>query len=148
MEAKMSKNFLVWIGYILIVFGILGFIRVLGPSPMQSIFGGFWWMNGQVSLIYIISGIVSLFTAYILPEYFIQIVTYAIGTAAFFVGFYGLFWASRIFTIPLEGVIGNLINLLIGVLGLWAVSAERISLMRRCRAGDTEACNMLGMPVR
>jgi len=148
MESSMSRNFLMWVGYVLIVLGILGFIRVLGPTAQHSIFGNFWWMSSQVDLIYIVSGIVSLFSAYVLPENIVQMVTYAIGVVAFFVGLYGLFWATKIFTVPLEGAIGNLINLLIGVWGLWSVSGERIVLMRRCRAGDMEACNMLGMKAR
>jgi hypothetical protein len=148
MEARMSKNFLVWIGYITIILGILGFIHVLGPTPQTSIFGSFWWMDGQVSLIYIMGGIVSLFTAYVMPDNVVELITYGIGAVAFFVGLYGLFWAPRVFSVPLEGVIGNLIMFLFGVWGLWSVSVERISLMRRCRMGDSEACNMLGMKAK
>jgi len=148
MEAKMSKNFLIWIGYIGIILGILGFIHVLGPTPQNSIFGSYWWMSSQINLIYIIGGIVSLFTAYVLSESIVQIVTYGIAILAFFGGLYGLFWAPAVFSVPLEGVIGNLITFLIGVWALWSVSGERFALMRRCRAGDNEACNMLGMHAK
>lgn len=144
----MSRNFLVWMGYIAIILGILGFIHVLGPTPQNSIFGSYWWMSSQVGLIYIVGGIVSLFTAYAMPESIIQIVTFGIAVVAFFIGLYGLFWAPRVFSVPLEGVIGNLINFLIGIWAFWSVSGERFRLMKRCRAGDTEACNMLGMQVR
>lgn len=148
MSARTSRNFLIAVGYILIILGILGFIRVLGPSPDKSIFGSFFWMDSRLNLLFIVTGVISFFTAYVFADTMINFLAFGIGTVAFFVGLYGLLWASRIFTLPLAGPIGNLIILIIGIWGIWSVSGERITLMRRCRQGDEEACRMIGMRTR
>ena len=140
-----SKRFLNGIGYILIVGAILGLIGILGPTSGASIFGSYLWLSYSVSLIYLVAGIASVFTAYILPENIVTTLTFGIGITAFFVGLYGLLWGSKILGISLEGPIGNLFNLAVGVWGIWAVSGERFALMRRCNLGDQEACKMLGM---
>lgn len=146
MNTYNPKNFLTVIGYILVVAGILGFIRVLGPTSQQSIFGSYLWLSTPLSLIYFVAGIVSLYVAYAMMEASVVLpLTFAMGAAGFFIGLYGLFWSSKIFGIELGGVIANLFYLIAGIWGVWAISAERFVLMRRCRQGDMEACNLLGM---
>ena len=139
------KNFLKIIGYILIVGAVLGFIGILGPTPGRSIFGTYWWLSERISLIYLVTGIVSLYSAYAMPASITMPLAFGLGAATFFVGLYGLIWSSRILGIDLAGPIGNLFNLIVGSWGVWSVSSERFELMRRCRMGDTEACNLLEM---
>jgi len=132
-------------GYVLIIGAILGLIRVMGPTSGDSIFGSYWWLGYPVSLTYLVTGIVALFSAYTLAENVVLPLTFAIGVVAFFVGLYGLVWGAKILGVSLDGPIGNLFNLLFGAWGIWAVSGERVTLMRKCRKGDIEACDMLGV---
>lgn len=149
MSNNNPKNFLSSIGYILVIAAVLGFIGVLGPTPDQSIFGTYLWMSTPFSLIYLVLGIISLYLSYTLMDASIVLpFTFFLGAVGLFVGLYGLFWAPRIMGIELNGMIGNLFNLVAGAWGVWTVSAERFALMRRCREGDMEACNILGMQVR
>jgi|GEM_PF-3677251 len=145
MNIANSKKFLKTIGYVLVIGAILGFIGILGPTSGSSIFGSYWWLSGRVSFIYLVTGIISLYSAYALPKSVVLPLVFGIGTVAFFAGLYGLFWSSRIFGLALDGPIGNLFNLIVGSLGIWAVSGEKFALMKKCRNGDMRACNLLDM---
>lgn len=147
MKSKVPRKFLEVIGYIFIVGAILGFIGVLGPTSSNSIFGAFWWLSYPVSLIYLVTGIVSVYSAYAMADEIVVPLAFTIGVVGFFVGLYGLVWSSRIMGINLPGGLGGLFNLIVGGYGVWSVSADRFALMRRCRMGDTEACKIVGMPI-
>lgn len=145
MNAKTPRKFLEVIGYILIAVSVLGFIHILGPTASNSIFGSIWWVSYPVSLIYLVTGIVSLYSAYSLGKDIVVPLAFMIGAVGFFVGLYGIIWSSRIIGVNLPGPVGSLLNLILGGYGVWSVSSERFALMRRCRIGDTEACKMVGM---
>lgn len=121
------KSFLRLGGGLLLFFGILGLVGILGPTSSQSIFGNYWWFDSLEASVLIISGlafiIVTLFFTPVWQRYLVIL----IGFVALAIGIYS-FVGSSLFEMHLE-VPGDLAFYLI--IGAWALYASFAAGLKR-----------------
>ncbi len=82
------KGFLKISGAILLLFGILGFAGIIGPTPAQSIFGSSWWFDTRENIADSVVGVASLMIAFIFPPVWQRYIVILIGIVAILVGLY------------------------------------------------------------
>ncbi len=116
-----SKKFLRVGGAVLIVLGVLGFVRVLGPTPEASIFGATWWSDNGESWGHLILGIVALIGAYAFDADPQKTLATILGTILVLVGLYGIF-NGNFLGVSLENPADTIVHL---VIGIWALIATR-----------------------
>lgn len=118
------RFYLAFTGCLLLLLGILGYVGIVGPLSNDSIFGVNWWVDNGQSIVYIILGIVSLLSAFVLRQPMVRkFIAFAIGGLLVCVGLLGIIIMRS--HAMLNAGIAHLENptetILHLVLGLWAV---------------------------
>ncbi len=116
-----SKQFLRVGGAVLVVLGVLGFARVLGPTPGASIFGVTWWSDNGESWGHLILGIAALIGAYAFDAEPQKSLATILGTILVLVGLYSIF-NGNFLGVSLENPADTIVHL---VIGIWALIATR-----------------------
>ena len=139
------KTFLQIGGIALILLGILGFIGLIGPTPEQSIFGSYWWFDNVENWAHFVLGIVAVIAAYTFSTSFQKTLVAFLGVVGILVGLYGFIWGEMFLGASLQNPSDNLLHVIVGGWAVWSAYAARYTLWAKCRKGDIQACEMLGM---
>ena len=114
-----SKQFLTWVGWILLALGVLGFI-------WPNIGGAYLYFDSVENWAHTLLGIVALVIAYgVRDTQTLKWVATVYGTVALVIGVWGFLVAGNsepnfYGVANLENPLDNLVHLIIGVWGLWA----------------------------
>lgn len=113
------KQFLQAGGVILVLVGILGMVKVIGPTAEDSIFGAAWWFDDAENWAHLILGIVALILAYATGPGLQRPVVMVLGILGVLVGLYSLYRADFLGA-NLENPADTLLHIVIGAWALWA----------------------------
>jgi hypothetical protein len=114
-----SKQFLTWIGWILLALGVLGFI-------WPNVGGAYLYFDSVENWAHTLLGVVALVIAYGVKDMqTLKWVATVYGTVALVIGVWGFLVAGNsepnfYGVANLENPLDNLVHLIIGVWGLWA----------------------------
>ena len=114
------KQFLIWGGIILVVVGLLGFFKVIGPTPDHSIFGAHWYFDNGENWAHLVIGIVGLLAAFALPASGQKALVMVLGVVGILIGIYSIF-NQKFLGSNLENPADTILHL---VVGLWALYAS------------------------
>lgn len=118
------RFYLAFTGCLLLLLGILGYVGIVGPLSNDSIFGTNWWVDNGQSIVYIVVGLMSLLSAFVLRQPMIRkFIAFTIGGLLVCVGLLGIIVMRRHGMLNagiahLENPAETILHL---VLGLWAV---------------------------
>lgn len=119
-----SKQFLLIGGVILVLVGVLGFAKVIGPTPEDSIFnkiGLDWWFDNPENWAHLVLGIVALIAAFALPAAAQRPLVMILGVVGVLVGLYSWFYDTNFYGANLENPADTVLHLAVGV---WALLAS------------------------
>ncbi|MBI3341829.1 DUF4383 domain-containing protein [Candidatus Curtissbacteria bacterium] len=111
------KQFLILVGAVLLLIGVLGFVGVLGPTAAQSIFGSSWWFDTGENVAHTVLGLVALGGAFALDSKMQRTLTMVYAVVTLFFGVYGFVSSSAFGLANLENPMDNILHLGVGV---WA----------------------------
>lgn len=114
------KQFLLIGGIVLVLVGVLGFVKVLGPTEADSIFGSLWWFDNAENWAHLILGIVALIAAFVLAASLQRPLVMILGVVGVLVGLYSLFGYMNFLGANLENPADSLLHLAVGAWALWA----------------------------
>ena len=115
------KQFLQIRGVILVLVGILGFVKVIGPTAEQSLFGEWWWFDNAENWAHLILGIVALVLAYAAGASVQRPVVMILGVVGILVGLYSLFGYYYLLGANLENPADSILHIAVGA---WALLAS------------------------
>lgn len=115
------KQFLLIGGIILVLVAILGFIKVIGPTSDQSIFGYAWWFDNAENWAHLVLGVVALLAAYVLGANLQRPLVMILGIVGVLVGLYSLFGYKMFLGANLENPLDSILHLAVGA---WALAAS------------------------
>lgn len=115
------KQFLQIGGVILVLVGILGFVKVIGPTAEQSLFGEWWWFDNAENWAHLVLGIVALILAYAAGANIQRPVVMVLGVVGVLVGLYSLFGYYNLLGANLENPADSVLHV---VVGAWALLAS------------------------
>ncbi|MEK7465146.1 MAG: hypothetical protein AAB591_01870 [Patescibacteria group bacterium] len=113
------KQFLQVGGVVLVLVGILGMVKVLGPTAEDSIFGQAWWFDDAENWAHLVLGIVALILAYATGPSLQRPVVMVLGILGVLVGLYSLYWTDFLGA-NLENPADTLLHVVVGAWALWA----------------------------
>ncbi|MCR4328502.1 MAG: hypothetical protein NUV53_03210 [Patescibacteria group bacterium] len=116
-----SQQFLKNGGFFLILFALLGFFGVLGPSSDASVFGSAWWFDITENWGHLIVGILALVFAYFGDAKIQQPAVIVVGVISILLGFYSIFTPSLLganFQNPPDSIFHLIV-------GIWALISTR-----------------------
>lgn len=114
------KQFLQIGGGVLILVGLLGFLGVIGPTPLKSIFGGSWWFDNAENWAHLVLGIVGVLAAFVLPAVYQKWLVVILGVVGVLVGLYSAFGSVNFLGANLENPADTLLHIIVGAWALWA----------------------------
>lgn len=115
-----SKQFLQIGGVVLVLVGVLGFVRVIGPTAEDSLFGEWWWFDNAENWAHLVLGIVALIAAYALAANLQRPLVMALGVVGLLVGVYGLLGYEGFLGANLENPADSFLHIIVGAWALWA----------------------------
>ncbi len=116
-----SKSFLQIGGAVLVIVGLLGFFKVIGPDASHSIFGSTWWFDNGENWAHLVLGVVGLLASFTLAPSMQRNLVLLLAIIALFFGIYG-FVTPTFLGANLENPADNLLHLVIAV---WAFLSWR-----------------------
>jgi len=116
------KNFLSVGGIVLIVVALLGFFKVIGPTPTDSIFGESWWFDRGENWTHLIIGIVGVIGAFAFPYSLQKPVVMLLGIIGLLIGLYSLVISEGFLGANLENPADSILHI---VVGLWALLSAK-----------------------
>lgn len=111
----MAKQYLTWVGWILVILGILGF--VWPGVDAFSLSGGENWAH-------LVLGVIALIAAYWLDGQVQKWLVAILGIVALYVGIWGFVDPTYYGSASLE-LLDNVVHIVLGVWGLWAAFGKR-----------------------
>lgn len=118
------KQFLLIGGIVLVVVGLLGFFKVLGPTPESSIFGSTWWFDNGENWAHLVIGIVGLVAAYVLLGESQKMLVLVLGAVGVLIGLYSLLVSTNFLGTNLENPADTVLHLVVGAWALWAAMGK------------------------
>ena len=115
------KQFLQIGGVVLVLLGILGFVKVIGPTAEQSLFGEWWWFDNAENWAHLVLGIIALVLAYITGASIQRPVVMILGVVGVLVGLYSLFGYYNLLGANLENPADSVLHIIVGA---WALLAS------------------------
>lgn len=116
-----SKQFLQIGGAILVLIGILGFVKVIGPTAEQSLFGEWWWFDNAENWAHLVLGVAALVLAYVLGANLQRPVVMILGIVGVLVGLYSLLGYYNFLGANLENPADSVLHIAVGA---WALLAS------------------------
>lgn len=123
MKIFTPKSFLQIGGTLLLLFGVLGILGVMGPAPEDSLFGSLWWFTNIESFSLITVGIAFLIAALIFPPVWQRYFVILFGIIALIIGLYS-FVNPRLFGAHFETPADLILYLVLGAWGLYSAFAQ------------------------
>ncbi len=126
---KMNPNkFLLLGGILLIVLGLLGLVKIIGPGADASIFGAYWWFDAAESWSSLILGAIAVAGVFWLPAHMQKAYAIMLGAAGVLLGLYSIFVGPAFLSANLEVPADTIFTLLFGAWGLFAGFRREINL--------------------
>lgn len=121
---RSAKGFLQYGGIVLVVVALLGFFRVIGPTPEDSLFGGTWNFTAIENWLHLIIGVVALLAASMLKqESQVRGLVNVVAVVALVFGVLGFFTS---FGDVLQNPLDNILHLVIAIWAFWAVKGKNM----------------------
>lgn len=114
------KQFLLIGGIVLVLVGILGMVKVIGPTPDNSLFGVAWWFDNGENWAHLVLGVVALVAAYVLGANLQRPLVMVLGVVGVLIGLYSLFGYKMFLGANLENPLDSLLHLAVAGWALWA----------------------------
>lgn len=114
------KQFLQIGGVVLVLIGLLGFFKVLGPDASSSIFGSSWWFDNAENWAHLVLGVVALVAAFVFPANTQKPLVVAVGVLGLLAGLYSAFGEVNLLGANLENPADTVLHLVVGAWALWA----------------------------
>ncbi len=113
------KTVLIVTGIFFILLGILGFVRVLGPTSQESIFGELWWLDKTENWSHLVVGLVSVIFGLFAQDSGKKIWGWLYGILLVVVSIYSII-TSHLLKVNLEVPVEEVLYFTIGDIVLWA----------------------------